>query len=114
MKGGLVALLAAFLEISKLPPKKERPSVIFTAVSDEEGFSRGGTWELIKSGKLDKADLVLVGEPTNEKLMLGARGGRFVIEVKAKGKKAHAARPYLASTPWKSSPSSSPTSTGYG
>ncbi|BAD86355.1 ArgE/DapE-related deacylase [Thermococcus kodakarensis KOD1] len=92
MKGGLAALLSAFLELSELP-KNERPNVIFTAVSDEEGFSRG-SWELIKSGRLDKADLVLVGEPTNEKLMLGARG-RFVIEVGAKGKKAHAARPYL-------------------
>ncbi|MBP1911260.1 M20 family metallopeptidase [Thermococcus stetteri] len=92
MKGGLAALLSAFLELSEFP-RKERPNLIFTAVSDEEGFSRGA-WELIKSGKLKKADLVLVGEPTNEKLMLGARG-RFVIEVRAKGRKAHAARPYL-------------------
>jgi succinyl-diaminopimelate desuccinylase len=92
MKGGLAALLAAFLELSELP-RKERPNIIFTAVSDEEGFSRG-TWKLIESGKLKKADLVLVGEPTNERLMLGARG-RFVIKVKANGKKAHAARPYL-------------------
>ncbi|WP_367884651.1 M20/M25/M40 family metallo-hydrolase [Thermococcus sp. JCM 11816] len=95
MKGGLAALLSAFLELSGGFPKNERPNVIFTAVSDEEGFSRGGSWELIKSGRLDKADIVLVGEPTNEKLMLGARGGRFVIEVRTEGKKAHAARPYL-------------------
>ncbi|ASJ13279.1 deacylase [Thermococcus thioreducens] len=92
MKAGLAALMSAFIELAELP-KRERPEVIFTAVSDEEGYSRG-TWELIKSGKLDAADLVLVAEPTNERLMLGARG-RFVIRVEALGRKAHAARPHL-------------------
>ncbi len=92
MKAGLSAILSAFVELAEVP-KRERPNVIFTAVSDEEGFSRG-TWELIRSGKLKKADLVLIAEPTNEKLMLGARG-RFVITVRARGRKAHAARPWL-------------------
>ena len=92
MKGGLAALLSAFVELGELP-KKKRPNVIFTAVSDEEGYSRGA-WELIKSGKLKGADLVLVAEPTNESLMLGARG-RFVVKVRVVGKRAHAARPHL-------------------
>ncbi|AFL95464.1 putative metallopeptidase M20 [Thermococcus cleftensis] len=91
MKAGLAALMAAFVEVAELP-KKERPNVIFTAVVDEEGYSRGA-WELIRSGKLDKADVVLVGEPTNERLMLGARG-RFVVQVEVFGRKAHAARPH--------------------
>lgn len=92
MKAGLAALMSAFVEMGELP-KRERPEIIFTAVSDEEGYSRG-TWELIKSGRLDRADVVLVAEPTRERLMLGARG-RFVIRVEAVGKKAHAARPHL-------------------
>ena len=92
MKGGLAALLSVFVELGELP-KKKRPNVIFTAVSDEEGYSRGA-WELIQSGKLKGADLVLVAEPTNESLMLGARG-RFVVKVRVVGKKAHAARPHL-------------------
>ncbi|NJE50056.1 M20/M25/M40 family metallo-hydrolase [Thermococcus sp. 9N3] len=92
MKAGLAVLLSLFVEMGELS-KRERPNLIFTAVSDEEGYSRG-TWELIKSGKLENADLVLVAEPTRERLMLGARG-RFVITVRAKGKKAHAARPGL-------------------
>lgn len=92
MKGGLAALLSAFVELGELP-KKKRPNVIFTAVSDEEGYSRGA-WELIQSGKLKGADLVLVAEPTNESLMLGARG-RFVVKVRVVGKRAHAARPHL-------------------
>ncbi|WP_297534967.1 M20/M25/M40 family metallo-hydrolase [Thermococcus sp.] len=92
MKAGLSVFLTLFIEMAELS-KRERPSLIFTAVSDEEGYSRG-TWELIKSGKLEGSDLVLVSEPTNERLMLGARG-RFVITVKARGRKAHAARPYL-------------------
>ncbi|NJE02396.1 M20 family metallopeptidase [Thermococcus sp. JdF3] len=91
MKAGLAALLSAFVEMAELP-RKERPTVIFTAVVDEEGYSRGA-WELIRSGKLDRADVVLVAEPTNERLMLGARG-RFVVQVEVFGKKAHAARPY--------------------
>ncbi|NJE46712.1 M20 family peptidase [Thermococcus sp. GR7] len=90
MKAGLAAIMAAFIEIAELP-RRERPNIIFTAVSDEEGYSRG-TWRLIESGKLSDADIVLVAEPTNEKLMLGARG-RFVIQVEAFGRKAHAARP---------------------
>ncbi|ASJ06047.1 M20 family metallopeptidase [Thermococcus pacificus] len=92
MKGGLAALMSAFVELAELP-KRERPNVIFTAVSDEEGYSRGA-WELIKSGKLENADLVLVAEPTNETLMLGARG-RFVVQVEVFGRKAHAARPHM-------------------
>ncbi|WP_297518246.1 M20/M25/M40 family metallo-hydrolase [Thermococcus sp.] len=92
MKGGLAAILSAFVELAELPRKK-RPNVIFTAVSNEEGYSRGA-WELIKSGKLEGADLILVAEPTNESLMLGARG-RFVVRVRVAGKKAHAARPHL-------------------
>ncbi|ASJ01503.1 deacylase [Thermococcus gorgonarius] len=90
MKGGLAALISAYIEISKLPRKK-RPTVIFTAVVDEEGYSRG-TWKLIESGLAKNADVVFIAEPTNEKVMLGARG-RFVINLKARGKKAHAARP---------------------
>ncbi|ASJ01979.1 deacylase [Thermococcus profundus] len=90
MKGGLAAMMTAFVEILNIP-KKKRPTVIFTAVVDEEGYSRGA-WRLIESGELRDADLVLVGEPTNESLMLGARG-RFVIKLKLRGKKAHAARP---------------------
>lgn len=92
MKAGLAALIAAFVEMGELP-KRERPEIIFTAVSDEEGYSRGA-WELIKSGRLNRADLVLLAEPTNERLMLGARG-RFVIEVEVLGRKSHAARPEL-------------------
>ncbi len=92
MKAGLAALLAAFVELGELS-RDERPNVILTAVSDEEGYSRG-TWRLIEGGKLEGADVVLVGEPTNETLMLGARG-RFVVRVEAFGKKAHAARPEL-------------------
>ncbi|ASJ07963.1 deacylase [Thermococcus siculi] len=91
MKGGLTALMSAFVEMGELS-KNERPTVIFTAVSDEEGYSRGA-WELIKSGKLDGADLVLVAEPTDERLMLGARG-RFIVQVEVFGKRAHAARPH--------------------
>nr|WP_240922804.1 M20/M25/M40 family metallo-hydrolase [Thermococcus sp. Bubb.Bath] len=90
MKGGLAALMAAFVELSQLPRKK-RPNVIFTAVVDEEGYSRGA-WKLIESGELRGADAVFVAEPTNETMMLGARG-RFVVKLKLRGKKAHAARP---------------------
>ncbi len=92
MKAGLAALLAAFVELGELP-RDERPNVILTAVVDEEGYSRG-TWKLIEDRKLDRADVVLVAEPTNETLMLGARG-RFVVQLEAFGKKAHAARPEL-------------------
>ncbi len=91
MKGGLAALIVAFIEASNLPRRK-RPTVVFTAVVDEEGYSRG-TWKLIEEGKLKDANLVLVAEPTNESLMLGARG-RYVIKLKVRGKKAHAARPH--------------------
>ncbi len=90
MKGGLAAIISAFVEVSELPRRK-RPTVVFTAVVDEEGYSRGA-WRLIESGSIKDADVVFVAEPTNEAVMLGARG-RFVLHLKAHGRKAHAARP---------------------
>lgn len=89
MKGGLAALMVAFVELSFLP-KRKRPTVIFTAVVDEEGYSRG-TWKLIEEGNIKDASLVLIAEPTNENLMMGARG-RYVVRLRVRGKKAHAAR----------------------
>lgn len=85
MKGGLAALIWAYKRAvrEKLPV-----NLIFTAVVDEEIYSQGA-FELLK---YVKGDMAILTEPTDERVMLGARG-RYVLDLKFKGRAAHGARP---------------------
>ncbi|MEE9150339.1 MAG: M20/M25/M40 family metallo-hydrolase [Thermoplasmata archaeon] len=72
-------------------------NVIFTAVSDEEGNSKGAHVLLEKMlknelGKNIKEILCLIPEDTHEKVVLGARG-RYVLEITLTGCSAHGATP---------------------
>ncbi|MEM4307529.1 MAG: M20/M25/M40 family metallo-hydrolase [Thermoplasmata archaeon] len=89
MKAGLGIFMALFAEFSEKLP------IIFTACADEEGESLGA-YRLIEHLKESgcKPEIVLISEPTNEKVMLGARG-RVVLEISVHGKSAHGARPQL-------------------
>jgi len=88
MKAGLAAMIEALycLKDSGITLKG---NLIFTAVSDEEGFSRG-TYQLIKSGKLGKIDYGIISEPSGLDIEIGA-GGRLVFDVHISGLSAHAA-----------------------
>ena len=86
MKGGLAAIIWAY---RKAVREKLPVNLIFTAVVDEEMNSQGA-YELLKE---IKGDVALIAEPTNERVMLGARG-RYVIDMDFTGKSYHGARPY--------------------
>jgi acetylornithine deacetylase/succinyl-diaminopimelate desuccinylase-like protein len=73
-------------------------NVIFTAVSDEEGNSKGSYVLLRKILKEDmlknpESVLCLIPEDTQETVKLGARG-RFVMEINVTGSSAHGAVPH--------------------
>jgi acetylornithine deacetylase/succinyl-diaminopimelate desuccinylase-like protein len=85
MKAGLAIIMDLY--------KKSRfkhLNLIFTATVDEEGDSFGA-YTLLKDRNL-KADLCLIPEPSDGRLMLGTRG-RYVLEVEFKTRGGHGARP---------------------
>jgi acetylornithine deacetylase/succinyl-diaminopimelate desuccinylase-like protein len=85
MKAGLAIIMDLYKK-----SKFKHLNLIFTATADEEGNSLGA-YTLLKDRNL-KADLCLIPEPSDERLMLGTRG-RFVLEVEFKTKGGHGARP---------------------
>lgn len=87
-KGGLAALMEVFYAI-KDSGFKPRKTVIFSAVCDEEGFSRG-TYTLIESGMLKNVRLGIVAEPTRLRLMRGGHG-RLVFDIDIRGRPSHGA-----------------------
>ncbi len=102
MKSGLAAAMIA-IELLKRIENKLRGKVLFTAVVDEEGPYGLGTDALIRDGITDQCHMVIVTEPAaafapkgvnNPCLLIGARG-RYLYEIKVKGKAAHGAMPYL-------------------
>ncbi len=89
MKGGLAVLMNVFKKV-----RNNRINLIFVGTVDEEGVCTGA-YEFVKKYK---GDLCIVGEPSGEKLVLGARG-RYVLDITVKGKAAHAAKPDLGTNP---------------
>jgi acetylornithine deacetylase/succinyl-diaminopimelate desuccinylase-like protein len=85
MKAGLAIIMDIFRK-SEL----RNLNLIFTATVDEEGNSLGA-YTLLKNKNL-KADLCLIPEPSDERLMLGTRG-RYVLEVEFKTEGGHGSRP---------------------
>ncbi|MFQ6107396.1 MAG: M20 family metallopeptidase [Thermoplasmata archaeon] len=83
MKGGLAAIMDAFKSVSS-----PRSNVVFSAVVDEEGVSTGTHAFL---GEV-RADVAIVAEPTDEKLILGSRG-RYALDVELFGKRSHGSSP---------------------
>ena len=102
MKSGLAAAMIAIEELKKIE-NQLKGKVIFTAVVDEEGPYGLGTDALIRDGITDKCDMAIVTEPAaafapkgiqNPCLLIGARG-RYLYDIRVKGKSAHGATPYL-------------------
>jgi succinyl-diaminopimelate desuccinylase len=91
MKSG-VAAMAAVMEELRRRGEPRRGEVLFTAVADEETGSHHGTQLLLRRGF--RADMAIVGEPTNLEISHGNRGSWWAT-VTITGKAAHAARPHL-------------------
>src|SRR6266571_5706349 len=87
MKGGLAAMVAAALDLSKsggLPAGR----LLLAAVVDEEYASIGAD-ALVRTWK---ADAAVVGEPTDMKIAVGHKGFQWV-EITTEGVAAHGSRP---------------------
>src|SRR5438876_1524642 len=87
MKGGLAAMVAAALDLSKsggLPAGR----LVLAAVVDEEYASIGAD-ALVRTWK---ADAAVVGEPTDMKIAVGHKGFQWV-EITTEGVAAHGSRP---------------------
>ena len=87
MKGGLAAMIAAILELSKnggLPAGR----LVLAAVVDEE-YASIGAEALVRTWK---ADAAVIGEPTDMKIAVGHKGFQWV-EVTTQGIAAHGSRP---------------------
>ncbi|MDB6063841.1 MAG: Peptidase dimerization domain protein [Pedosphaera sp.] len=90
-KGSVAAMLTAVFELAK---SKERPAgteIVFAGLVDEEA-GQGGSRALAASGFT--ADLAIVGEPTNLKVVTAHKGNLW-LKLETHGKAAHGARPEL-------------------
>jgi len=102
MKSGLAAAMIAVEQLKKIE-NQLKGKVLFTAVVDEEGPYGLGTDALIRDGITDKCDMAIMTEPAaafgpkdihNPCLLIGAKG-RYLYDIRVKGKAAHGSMPYL-------------------
>jgi acetylornithine deacetylase/succinyl-diaminopimelate desuccinylase-like protein len=89
MKGGLAVMMNAFLKA-----RNDRINLVFVSTVDEEGVCTGA-FEFIKEYE---GDLCIVGEPSAERIILGARG-RYVLDITVRGQASHGAKPELGTNP---------------
>lgn len=82
--GSLIAMLAAYRNITSLPYR-----LIFSATAEEEVSGKGGIEMILP--ELGCIDLVIVGEPTQMRMAV-AEKGLMVLDCTAYGKAGHAAR----------------------
>jgi acetylornithine deacetylase/succinyl-diaminopimelate desuccinylase family protein len=90
-KGSAAAMLTAIFELAE---SKERPAhteIIFLGLVDEEA-GQGGSHAFAKKGF--KADLAIVGEPTQLQLVTAHKGNLW-LKLETHGKAAHGSRPDL-------------------
>lgn len=89
-KGSVAAMAHAMVALARTPP--DRGEVVFAATCEEERGRQGLERFLPSLGKLDAA---IVGEPTGLQPAV-AQNGLLILELTARGRAGHAARPHLA------------------
>ncbi len=90
-KGSVAAMLTALCEVVQSKNRPRETEINFAGLVDEEN-SQGGSRALAKS-KL-KADLAIVGEPTQLKLVTAHKGNLW-LRLETRGKAAHGSKPEL-------------------
>ncbi len=90
-KGSVAAMLSAVCEIAKLKSRPQHTEFIFAGLIDEEQ-GQAGSRALAKSGL--KADLAIVGEPTNCQVVTAHKGSLW-LNLETRGLAAHGATPHL-------------------
>lgn len=90
-KGSVAAMLAGLSDLAKSGKRPANTEIIFAALVDEEN-AQAGSRALAASGL--KADLAIVGEPTELKVVTAHKGSLW-LRLETRGKAAHGARPEL-------------------
>lgn len=90
-KGSVAAMFTALLEIAKNGPTPKETEIVFVGLVDEENAQLGS--RMLAKSKL-KADLAIVGEPTQLKVVTAHKGDMW-LKLVTHGKAAHGARPEL-------------------
>jgi acetylornithine deacetylase/succinyl-diaminopimelate desuccinylase-like protein len=84
-------MLAVLLSLAKLPRRASRTELVFAGLVDEEN---GQTGSRVLAASGFKANLAIVGEPTELKVVTAHKGDLW-LEMETRGKSAHGARPEL-------------------
>jgi acetylornithine deacetylase/succinyl-diaminopimelate desuccinylase family protein len=90
-KGSVAAMLSALISLANHPQRPKQTEIIFAGLVDEEDAQRGSR-ALAESGL--KADLAIVGEPTELKIVTAHKGDLW-LQLETRGKSAHGANPQL-------------------
>lgn len=90
-KGSVASMLTALIAVAKARQRPMQTEIVFAGLVDEE-FGQGGSRALAASGV--KADLAIVGEPTQLRVVTAHKGDLW-LQLETKGKPAHGSRPEL-------------------
>ena len=90
-KGSVAAMLSALCELANSKQRPQATEIIFAGLVDEEN-AQAGSRALAAQGF--KADLAIVGEPTQLKVVTAHKGSLW-LRLETQGKSAHGARPEL-------------------
>ncbi|MBA4149510.1 MAG: M20 family metallopeptidase [Verrucomicrobia bacterium] len=90
-KGCVAAMLSAVIALANGKTRPAETEIIFAGLIDEE-CGQTGSRALADSGF--KADLAIVGEPTENKIVTAHKGSLW-LKLETRGKSAHGARPEL-------------------
>lgn len=90
-KGSVAAMFAALLAVARDSGARRETEIVFAGLIDEENAQEGSR-ALGRSGL--KADLAIVGEPTELKVVTAHKGDLW-LKMVTRGKAAHGAKPEL-------------------
>ena len=90
-KGSVAAMLTALTELARSAQRPGQTEIVFAGLADEEN-GQGGSRALVAKGF--KADLAIVGEPTQLQIVTAHKGDLW-LQLEGRGKAAHGARPEL-------------------
>lgn len=90
-KGSVAAMLMALCELANGTVRPQETEIVFAGLIDEEN-AQAGSRALARSGF--KADLAIVGEPTQLRVVTAHKGSLW-LDLVTRGKAAHGATPQL-------------------
>ncbi|RRH73193.1 M20 family metallopeptidase [Falsigemmobacter faecalis] len=91
MKGGNAAMLAAFLDLAD---QREFPGRLSYALTFGEETGSEGAALMVKDGSLPRFDVMIIGEPTNNRIVRRHKGALW-LRVSARGRTGHGSMPQM-------------------